>query len=200
MQEIAIYGASGHGKVVADIAEALGYKIAYFIDDDMGKTDFMGCAVERMNINKLPVALGIGNNKTRQNIFSCLCEENVEILTLIHPSCVVSKRATFGIGSVVMPNAVINSCAKIGKGVIVNTASVIEHDNVIGDFVHISPNVALAGNVKIGELSHIGIGSTVIQNITIGKEVVIGAGSVVIDDIADFSKVVGNPAKKYLNN
>ena len=34
VKKIAIYGASGHGKVVADIARLNGYKISYFVDDD----------------------------------------------------------------------------------------------------------------------------------------------------------------------
>jgi len=200
MERIAIYGASGHGKVIAEIAESLGYEIAFFIDDDENKSEFIGFPVQRFDKNiKIPIALGIGDNKTRAKVFNKIDELGVEILTLIHPKATISKRAILGKGGAVMANVVINSCATIGKGVILNTSCVVEHDNFIGDFVHISPNVALAGNVKIGEFSHIGIGSCAIQGKNIGKGCIVGAGAVVIEDIADNITVVGNPAKKIIS-
>ena len=39
MKKIYIYGASGHGLVVADIARACGYEDMIFIDD--GKNEFL---------------------------------------------------------------------------------------------------------------------------------------------------------------
>lgn len=197
--KIAIYGASGHGKVVADIAQSLGYEISFFIDDDESKSSFLGFEVKRFDRDfNSPIALGVGENRVRAKIFQRLKSFNIEILTLIHPTSAISCRAFLDEGVVVMPNATINSCTRVGRGVIINSGSVIEHDCKIGDFVHISPNVALAGAVCVGEFSHIGIGSSVIQAISIGKDCIIGAGSVVIESIKEGSKVVGNPAKKYL--
>lgn len=198
--KIAIYGASGHGKAVAEIAECLGYAVAYFIDDDETKNELMGLEVIAFEkCGHLPIALGVGSNSARKKVFNKIEREGYEILTLIHPSATISKRADIGAGSVVMANAVINSDATVGIGAIINTASVVEHDNNIGNFTHISPNAALAGNVTIGDFTHIGIGSCVVQGVQIGTHCIVGAGSVVIDNIADNSKVVGNPAKKYLN-
>jgi len=197
-KKIAIYGASGHGKVVADIAKANGYDEIIFIDD--GDNDFLSFEkFFKLYKNSLFVALGIGDNKIRKAIFFKLQEKNIKIATLTHPSVTISPSVKIGEGSVVMPGVVINSDAFIGKGVILNTSCVIEHDNFIGDFVHVSPNAALAGNVKIGDLTHIGIGSSVIQNINIGESSIIGAGAAVVNKIPSFSLAVGVPAKVIKN-
>ena len=39
MKRLAIIGASGHGKVVADIAKKNGYKEIVFLDDDESRTE-----------------------------------------------------------------------------------------------------------------------------------------------------------------
>lgn len=196
MKEIYIYGASGHGKVIADIARAAGYAVVAFVDDDDSKDEFCGLPCIRADkMQKLPVALGIGSNKARKAVFEKLKKSCFEMPALIHPSAVISPSARIAEASVVMPNAVVNAYAAIGIGCIVNTAAVIEHDCALGDFVHISPNAALAGGVSVGEMSHIGIGASVIQLIKIGKECIIGAGAAVICDISDGVTAVGVPAR-----
>ena len=192
MKKIYIYGASGHGLVVSDIAKACGYDDVQFIDD--GENGYATFDEIKDSIDA-PVALGIGQNKIRKIIFNRLEKYGLEIITLIHPSAVISESVKIGNGSVVMPLVVVNAKTAIGKGLILNTASIIEHESNIGDFVHISPNVSCAGNVKIGELTHIGIGSCIIQGIDIGNDAIIGAGSTVISDIGDNVLAYGNPCK-----
>ncbi len=196
---IAVYGASGHGKVVADIAKANGYKDIIFIDDGLNNYISFEEFLNKFG-NLIPVALGIGENRIRGIIYNKLKANDIKIQTLIHPSSIISKSVTIGEGSVVMPLVVVNADAKIGKGVILNSSCVIEHDNIIGDFAHISPNASLAGNVKIGNFSHIGIGSNIIQGKSIGEHTIIGAGSVVIDDIPSFCVGVGVPVKVIRKN
>ncbi len=193
MKQIYIYGASGHGLVVADIAYACGYEEVIFVDD--GNNDFPCFADIALNTN-IPIALGVGNNKIRKKLCEKAETEGFRLATLMHPSSIVSLSAIIGKGSVVMPLAVVNANARIGDGAILNSGCIIEHECDIGDFVHISPNAALAGNVSVGELTHIGIGSSVIQGISIGLNSIIGAGSVVIKDIGDFKKAYGNPCKE----
>lgn len=189
---IFIYGASGHGMVVADIALACGYDDITFIDDgDNPHPSFN----DIQNDKHIPIALGIGDNKIRSKLFYKIKESGFKVLTLIHPCTILSPTAHIGEGTVVMPNVVLNAKASVGNGVILNTGCIIEHECRIKDFVHISPNAALAGNVHVDELTHIGLGTNVIQNITIGKNVLIGAGSVVIRHIPSDVTAVGNPTK-----
>jgi UDP-N-acetylbacillosamine N-acetyltransferase len=193
MKSIYIYGASGHGLVVADVARACGYKDIIFIDD--GDNEYPSFEdIKRRNC--IPMAFGIGSNTIRTKLFEKVKSSGFEIVNLIHPSAIVSPSATIGIGTVVMPNVIVNAKAIIEDGVILNSGCIIEHECVIEEFAHISPNVALAGNVTIGKFTHIGIGSNVIQGIKIGSNSIIGAGSVVVKNISDFTKAYGVPCKE----
>jgi UDP-N-acetylbacillosamine N-acetyltransferase len=193
MSSIYIYGASGHGFVVADIAQSCGYEDIILIDD--GENEYPSFQEIRDNTH-IPIALGVGDNHIRAKLFDDVMQSGFTLKTLIHPSAIISPHSDIGIATVVMPNVVINTGSKIGRGVILNTSCIIEHDNNIEDFTHISPNVALAGDVNIGSFTHMGISSSVIQGLKIGKNSIIGAGSVVLNDIADNKKVVGTPTRE----
>lgn len=188
-----LYGASGHGKVVLEIAEELGINVQAFIDQDSSKEKCLDYSV----IDEVPIdaelVLSLGNNLTRKRIAKKYIQH--QFITLVHPKAIISKRVMIAEGTVVMAGVLINSCSKIGKHCIINTGAVIDHDCIIGDFAHISPNASLAGNVEVGEASQVGIGASVIQGIKIGKNCLIGAGAVVVKDIPDNAVVVGNPAR-----
>ena len=195
-----LYGASGHGKVIAEIAEELNLSIGGFIDGNPEIKMILDYSVVQSipdDINQLIIS--IGNNSIRKKIAEQYA--SLDFIKLLHPKSIISKRATIGEGTVVMGGATINSEVKIANHCIINTNASIDHDCVIENYVHISPNVALAGNVEVGEGTHIGIGSCVIQGIKIGKWCTIGAGSVIIKDVPDYAVIVGNPGKiiKYNN-
>lgn len=196
-----IYGASGHGKVVIEIAELLNVKISGVIDDNISISKFLDYkVVHSVPSNLEHIVIAIGKNNIRKLISQQLT--HVKFPVLIHPNASVSRSAMMNAGTVVMAGVSINSDCNIGKHVILNTNCSIDHDCKIGDYVHVSPNAALAGNVTIEEGTHIGIGACVIQGIKIGKWCTIGAGAVILKDIPDFSTVVGNPGKiiKTTNN
>ena len=196
-KSIYIYGASGHGLVVADIAKSCGYEDIVFLDDDKSK-GFLTFDDIKEN-RDYHIAFGIGNNQIREKLYKKVKENGFFTPILIHPSSIISPSARIEEGTVVMPNVVVNAKAYIGKCVILNSSCVVEHESIIGDFVHISPKVAIAGNVRIGDFTHIGIGSSVIQCLEIGKNSIVGAGSIVVKNIADFKKVYGNPCKEVGN-
>ncbi|MFM9987035.1 acetyltransferase [Flavobacterium sp.] len=193
---IILYGASGHCKVVIDILQSNEQSIKTIIDDAPKLKTILGFSI--LNSIKFDFSraqnmiLSIGNNRVRRELASKL---NTNFVIAIHPKSIISKSVFIGDGSVVMAGVIINPDAKIGKHCIVNTGALVEHDCVISDFVHISPKAYLAGGVMVGEGSQIGIGATVIQGIKIGKWVTVGAGSVVIRDVPDYSVVVGNPGR-----
>ena len=197
MKQIYIYGCSGHGLVVADIAKACGYKTIIFIDD--AKNENLTFE-EIKKDNAFPIALGVGDNIARKKIFEKVQAHGFKIATLVHPSSIISSDAHIEEGTIVMPNVVVNTYAHIGRGVILNTSCVVEHECTIEDFAHLSPNVALGGNVKVGQLTHIGIGTSIIQGIRIGANAIIGAGSVVVDCIEDEKVCFGNPCRVMRDN
>jgi len=204
VRRLAILGASGHGKVVADTAECCGWLAIEFFDDawpglkkngvwpvvggtrDLIKqlTDFDG------------VVVAIGNNSVRHDKLVELRTRGARLATLIHPAASVSRYAAIGEGTVVFAGAVVNAGAFVGLGGILNTSCSIDHDCVLGESVHISPGVRLAGGVQVGDLSWVGIGASVRQLICIGRHAMVGAGSVVVSDIPDDVTVAGVPAKR----
>lgn len=204
--KLLIIGASGHGKVVADIAMHLNqWQEIAFLDDDEIITECMGYRVigktdnATQYISDYEIIVAIGNNVIRQKIQTQLEEEGACIATLVHPGAIIGNDVEIESGSVVMAGAVINCCSKIGKGCIINTGATIDHDNEIGKFVHISPGVNTAGTVKIGDESWIGIGAVISNNLNITQEVIIGAGAIVIGDIENPGTYVGVPAKMIEN-
>ncbi|KZN51398.1 acetyltransferase [Pseudoalteromonas luteoviolacea] len=200
-KQLAILGASGQGKVVADLAEQLGYKIRFYDDAYPSKTRIEHWSISgtlddllECDVNTFEVIVAIGNNAIRKEKSLILEQSQFTFAKLIHPSAVVSQYAKISVGSVVFAGAVINAFAEIGKGCIINTASIVEHDTKVGDFSHICPNTALAGAVKIGECCWVGIGSQVKQMITVGEHTLIGAGSVVVKSLPANVTAYGIPA------
>lgn len=196
MNKLIIIGASGHGKVIADIALLRGYKDIAFLDNDTSIKEVNGYKVigTTKDIDKYSTCdfiVGIGNSKIREAIQSRLSN----VVTLIHPSTVISNNVSIGKGSVVMAGVVINTNVSIGEGCIINTSSSIDHDCVIEDYVHIAVGTHLAGNVHIGNHTWLGIGSVVSNNTHITNNCMIGAGSVVVKDIDISGTYFGVPAK-----
>ena len=193
--KISIYGASGHAKVVLDaIHSNATYTLAYLFDGNPAVKELNGIALTAPSVEKIqkyPIVIAIGNNRTRKKVADEL--QSGMAPPIIHERAVVSSSAFIGKGSVVMPGTVVNADAQIGKHCILNSGSVIEHDCQLAHYVHISPNAALAGNVRVGEGTQIGIGAQVIQGVTIGKWCMVGAGAVIIKDVPDGATVVGNP-------
>ena len=202
MKQLMIIGASGHGKVVADIAEKMGYDQIGFLDDNpeviscggypvVGKTnEFSGFGGE--------FVVAIGNAAVRARIQKTLEAAGKQLATLIHPGAVVGKGVKIGRGTVVMAGAVINPDAHIGNGCIVNTCASVDHDCRMEDYVHLSVGAHMAGGCRVGEGTFIASGATVINNIHISNDVVIGAGAVVIRDVEEPGTYVGCPARKLV--
>lgn len=201
MNKLVIIGASGHGKVVADIAEKSGYTDIVFLDDDptAGVCDGYAVIGGREAIRSLEDSnfiVAIGNAEIRRKLQSELIEMGLHIVSLIHPSAVVARDVKIGVGTVVMAGAVINPNTEIGRGCIINTCSSVDHDCRVGDYVHIAVGAHVCGAVMIGDGTWIGAGATVSNNVEIAEDCMIGAGAVVVKDIGESSVYIGVPAQK----
>lgn len=144
--------------------------------------------------------ISIGDNKARQEIYRMLKAKGHSLLTIVHPTAVISKTAEIGEGCFIGPKAVIQNNVRISNVTLINTAAVIEHDNVLGEAVHVAPGACTAGRVKINELAFVGIGVTIIPDIVIGKSAFIGAGAVVVKDVSSMTTMIGYAAKPHTRN
>lgn len=203
MGPLAIVGAGGHGRVVADCADAAGWSPIRFFDDGPGPPEGLPWPVAGRLADLLTappagaVIVAIGENSIRLALHRQLVQSHPDPALVIHPRAVVSSFATLGAGSVVAAGAVVNFGSRVGEAVIVNTSSVIEHDCVLGDGVHVSPGAVLAGGVRVGAGSWIGAGAVVREGIVIGSGCRIGAGAVVVKPVGDGQTVIGNPARAF---
>lgn len=203
MKRLAVLGASGHGKIIADAAQLQGWAEVVFFDDAWPKLQLNShwqvvgdTAALLLSVSEFDgVIVAIGNNQIRLAKTEQLEAVGAALTTVVHPSATVSSYAKVGAGSFIGAGAVVQVDAVIGKAVIVNTQAIIEHDCVLADAVHVSPNAALAGGVTVGECSWVGAGSVVKQLIAIAEDVVVGAGAVVVKDVPAGVTVVGSPAR-----
>lgn len=202
-ENVFIFGASGHAKVVIDIIEHQGlYEIAFLVDDDPGlkgtimygyqvvggKDDLLASGIKQGIV-------AIGSNKARRAVSSWLTDNSYELIRAIHPAAQLARGVSVGAGTVVMAGAVINSDTVVGDGVIINTRTSVDHDCTIADFCHVAPGATLCGTVQVGKECFICAGAIVIPNLTIGSNVTVGAGATVIRDIPDNMTVAGTPAR-----
>lgn len=198
MRKLAIIGASGHGRVVADIARKNGYREIVFLDDDESVHECGGYLVignsSQAGQIDADVIIGIGNADIRKRIQESVPEE--KLVTLIHPDAVIAEDVAIGAGTVIMAGTVINPGVRIGKGCIINTCSSVDHDCEVGDYVHIAVGSHLCGTVSVGSGTWIGAGATVSNNVSICPDCMIGAGAVVIKNIVEYGTYVGVPVRR----
>jgi sugar O-acyltransferase (sialic acid O-acetyltransferase NeuD family) len=201
---IAVAGAGGHAKVVADALLAAGKdEFAGFLDDDPARRGLhiLGYPVlgplTAWSDKKIDgIVVAVGENAARKLIFEQLLAAGATLTSVVHPRALLGRGVRLGRGVVALANVVINAGSSIGDNVILNTACSVDHDNEIASHVHLTPGVHTAGGVRIGEGAFLGIGASVLPNISIGAWAIIGAGAVVTAAVPDRVTVVGAPAKK----
>ncbi len=203
---LVIYGAGGHGRVIADAARAAGWALVGFADDDPGKRDrdVDGVPVIATGWAELAAlcqargaaaVCGLGDNELRRRGFEALRAASVALASVIHPAAVIAPSATLGLGCVVLAGAIVNPGAQLGDDVIINTAASVDHDSQVGDHAHLSPGVHTGGTVTIGAGAHLGVGASVRDGVAIGAWSVIGVGAAVVGDIPAGVVAYGNPAR-----
>lgn len=195
---LCLYGAGGHGRVIASQALMSGWKEVVFADASLPVgTVIVGARVRFHSIEEVEadaVIISIGDNAVRRQRQQEFAGHNHQLATLVvEPSrCFI---ANIGPGTVVLAGAIVNDGARIGAGVIVNSGAIVEHDAEVGAFSHVAPGAVLGGGARLGEDCLLGTNATILPRVSVSDRVIIGAGSVVTRDIAEPGVYVGAPAR-----
>lgn len=201
MATLLIFGAGGHGRVVADAALGAGAWSRVIATD----RDPQRCHGELLpGVALLPVDaamaqadavhIAIGDAASRRKEAAAL--RGKPLATVVHSRASVSAHAAIEPGCFLAAQSVVAAGARLGSCVIVNHGAVVDHDVRVGDFCHIAPLAALGGGVQVGANVLVGSGASVLPNLRIAGDVTIGAGAAVCDDLADPGRYAGVPARR----
>lgn len=200
LRQLTLYGCGGHARSVASTALASGFNSVIFIDEkarpDEKIIGFPVIIKPPAESADMDVFAAAGDNVKRELLYNTLQASTNNIVTVRHPSAIISPEAQLEDALFLGALCVIGPEAKIGANSIINTGAIIEHECSVGSHSHIAIGARMAGRSHIGARSFLGAGAIVIDGIRITDNVVIGAGSVVIKDITKPGTYVGIPARK----
>lgn len=189
MKKVAVYGAGGHAKVVAEILVLNGFYVVGFIDGVSSHRkgeSFCGSHVlggdevleGLMSQGVRQIAASVGENKARVSIAAKLRQVGYQVVTAIHPCAHVSPASSVGVGTVVAAGAVIAPSAAVGSDVIVGPNASIDHDCVVCDGASIGPGAVLAGSSYVGGCAYVGAAAAVAARRRVEADEVIPIGAV----------------------
>jgi sugar O-acyltransferase (sialic acid O-acetyltransferase NeuD family) len=211
MKNIILYGASNYGLEVADTIADINrsasqppWQITGFIDDNpdvQGKT-LQGIPVLGSKdwltthpIGDYAIVCCIGSPHAKQKIIPFLEGLGATFATLIHPSAIISSKATIGAGCIIMAGSIISTSARIADHVIINLACTIGHNTTIGTYSCINPGSNISGDVTLGEGVLAGTNATVLERLQIGAYAKLGASSMVYTDVPEKASIIGVPGR-----
>lgn len=163
LKKLLIIGAGGHGKVTAEIAEALGvYETVDFADDN--NSNAVGRIADLERLHKLYdcAFVGIGDNRLRAELINKLEEIGYEVPVLIHPTAYVSKSATIEKGSILEPMSLVNANTYVGAGCIISVGAIVDHDVMLESCCHINAGAIVKAGAKIDEFRKLEAGEVVL--------------------------------------
>lgn len=176
---LSILGAGGHGQDIADIAQDLGWVVA-FHDDGHNYYAKIEHSTGRYIV-------GVNEPKVRKRIAARA--PGVPAPALVHPTAVVSRSAILGRGVVVGANTTVGPGTVLNDHVHIGAACTITR-TLVGAFSTIGPGCDIAGDCRLGHSVFLGVGVVVRNLVTIHNEARVGAGAVVLEHVAAGKTVV----------
>jgi sugar O-acyltransferase (sialic acid O-acetyltransferase NeuD family) len=209
MQQIAIIGAGGFAREVADIVDAANALhptfdlLGYVVDARYGAPGTL--------VNERPIlgdlawfdgrhrdvlaVCGVGAPQDRRQIVERALARGIRFASLVHPSVIRSRWVTIAEGVVIAAGCILTNNIRIGPHVHLNLDCTVGHDVSFEEYATLAPGVHVSGNVRLEQGCYVGTGANLIEKKTLGAWSVVGAGSTIVTDVPANSTVVGVPGK-----
>lgn len=210
MRQLLIIGAGGFGRETAEIVHAINaqqptWTLLGFLDDaDLTVASIEGVPVlgaislvERYPDASVVVTTGNPRNYfSRRLIVERIGLSGARYATLVHPTAVLPRSVSLGVGSVLGANVVATAALRVGDHTAILPGVVMSHDAVIGNYVTVGAGVRLAGGVRLRDGAYLGAGALIREGCTIGQSSLVGMGAAVLTDVPDWEVWVGAPARR----
>jgi sugar O-acyltransferase (sialic acid O-acetyltransferase NeuD family) len=204
--KLAIYGSSGIGQEVFEIANLIQKKEhrwdeVVFIDDYFINAKlsilFSFDKLSRLpqSLNEYEFVIAVGEPAIRAKLYDKVNAKGFKFATLIHPNSFVSDNAQLEEGCVVCFGSFISHHVRLQNNVYIQPNVYIGHDSTVHSHCIISPGVSIGGDVTIGNSSFIGLNACIREKITVGSNSIIGMGCSLNINVDDNTVVTGNPSK-----
>lgn len=208
LHPLAIFGAGGHAKEVAELVRDLNavspqWDLRGLLADAGAKAFYpatlpiLGDAQWLAQHPETWVVVAVGDPAKRRAIVQRLQAQvpGVRFATLVHPRAWVASSVQLGEGALVFAGCLLNVDVTVGVHASLNLGCSISHDCELGDFVSLGPGVHLAGGACVGSGSDLGVGVSVRPMTRVGQDCVVGAGAAVVKDLPSGCTAVGVPAR-----
>lgn len=205
--KLAIFGAGGHGRELANLALRCGYRtdqLMFLVDERHGQGQCVAgipvATIASVAPDGMSFIAALGDPSTRRTAVAKCLAAGMREATLADPSVSLASTVTIGPGSIIAAGSVLTVDIELGAHVHINVGCTVSHDVRIGSFGTLSPGVHIAGRVCIGEGVFVGVGASILPGtstrpLVIGDGAVIGAGACVTSDVDAGTTVAGVPAR-----
>lgn len=202
-----VYGASGAGLEVFDLAERTGkYSKIYLIDDFLEEIPYYGS--ERIHFSSCSqymdedseYIISVGEPSARALLRERVKEHGYRLATLIDPSAVLSKTAIVEPGCIINAHSIISSRAHLKENCYIGFHVVVGHDACIHEDTIVCPMATVGGGSVVGREAFLGLNSSMKERVNVGDKAIVGMGSMLFRNVAPGCTMVGNPARVTRGN
>lgn len=201
MTRVVVVGSGGLGREVIDVlaaTERMGGPRFVGVLDDHPPPAWIGPHLGPVSGSNVPlgasVVIAVGDPETRLRLVSRL-GGGIDYANVIHPTAVVSDRASLGRGIFAAPYSYVGFGSVVGDHVVLNVYASLGHDTTAGDAVVLSPYATLNGHAIVGQGCFLGTRAIVGVGHSVGAWSKIATGSSVTTDLGIGTLAIGNPAK-----